>query len=310
MQNITLSGVVAVLVTPFDVEENIVHDDITRQVEAAISFGISAVCLPAYAGEFYKLSESERLAVVQTAVQASKNRISVIGQSNHPSAHQAAKLAKQNADIGADLISFAIPRQFGLTENDILSYCQTICDAVRVPILIQDFNPGGATIGASFCKQLRDRCPNFAYVKLEEPLLGPKLRAICDATENQIGVLEGWGGMYVPELLDAGITGVMPGLGHADLMQHMWNLGTSGQMDKALDVFDDLLAQVVYSLQNLELYLKVEKHLLAERGIIQNTTVRSPSLTVDKHTFNHAIRLNQRILKAISKHGLTPHPNA
>ncbi|MDA0712120.1 MAG: dihydrodipicolinate synthase family protein [bacterium] len=246
MPEVTLSGVVALLVTPFDANENIVHGDIARQIEAAVAFGLSAVCLPAYASEFYKLSESERLSVVKTAVDASRNRIRVIGQSNHPSARLAAQLARKNADAGADLISFAIPRQFGLTEEDLLGYCQTLCDAVTVPILIQDFNPGGATIGPEFCRKLRDRCANFAYVKLEEPLLGPKLLAIRAATDNRIGVLEGWGGMYVPELLGSGIAGVMPGLGHADLMQVMWNLGTAGQMEAALDVFDALLPQIVY----------------------------------------------------------------
>lgn len=300
----TLSGVVSVLSTPFDDAENIVHEDIARQVEAAIVFQIGGVCLPAYAGEFYKLSEAERLSVVQTAVEAANGRIPVLGQSNHPSARHAAALAKKNADAGADLISFALPRQFGLTEADLLAYARAICEAVSVPILIQDFNPGGPTAGPGFCRALLDQCPNFAYIKLEEPLLGPKLRAIGEATDNRVGVLEGWGGMYLPELFTSGIAGVMPGLGHADLMQRMWNLGVSGDLDAALDVFGDLLAQIIYSLQNMEFYLHVEKHLLAERGIIRHRGVRSPRLTVDAHTFDHAVRLNERVLKAVERHGL------
>ncbi len=310
MQTVKLSGVVSVLSTPFDEKENIVHDDITRQVEAAIVFGIGGVCLPAYAGEFYKLSEAERLAVVQTAVQASKGRIPVLGQSNHPSARHASELARKNADAGTNLISFALPRQFGLTEPDLLNYCRTICNAVKIPILIQDFNPGGPTAGPDFCRKLLDQCSNFAYIKLEEPLLGPKLRAIGEATQNRVGVLEGWGGMYLPELFTSGIAGVMPGLGHADLMQRMWNLGVLGNLDGALDIFDHLLAQVVYSLQNMEFYLRVEKHLLAERGIIRHTGVRSPGLTVDKHTFDHAVHLNHRVLKAIERFGFKRCPLA
>ena len=89
-----IRGVVSVLSTPFDQYEKIAHEDIARQVEAAVVFGISGVCLPAYASEFYKLSGKERLAVVKTAVDASRGRIAVVGQSNHPSARQAASLAK------------------------------------------------------------------------------------------------------------------------------------------------------------------------------------------------------------------------
>ena len=305
-----IRGVVAVLSTPFDEDESLVHEDIKRQVEAAIVFDISAVCLPAYASEFYKLSGKERLAVVKTAVDASGGRIAVAGQSNHPSARQAVSLAKGNQDAGADLISFAIPRQFGAYENDILDYCSTICNAVNVPVLVQDFNPGGATVGPEFCRKLMDRCSNLRYIKLEEPLLGPKLRAIREATEDGVGVLEGWGGMYMPELLESGIAGVMPGLGHADVMKRIWDLGTSGDMPGAMDVFDSVLAQIVFSLQNMELYLRIEKQLLEMRKIIRNTGVRSLSLSPDLETETHGRRLNERVLALVEQLGFQKHPVA
>ncbi len=303
-----IRGVVSVLSTPFDQYEKIAHEDIARQVEAAVVFGISGVCLPAYASEFYKLSDKERLAVVKTAVDASRGRIAVVGQSNHPSARQAASLAKGNAEAGADLISFAIPRQFAAYERDILDYCSTICNAVDLPVLVQDFNPGGATVGPDFCRQLIERSPNFNYIKLEEPLLGPKLRAIREATSDGVGVLEGWGGMYMPELFESGIAGVMPGLGHADIMNRIWDLGTSGDMEGTLDVFDQVLAQVVFSLQDMELYLRIEKQLLAMRNIIQNTGVRSLSLSPDKETEVHGKRLNERVLKLVEQLGFQRNP--
>ncbi len=303
-----IRGVVSVLSTPFDQYEKIAHEDIARQVEAAVVFGISGVCLPAYASEFYKLSGKERLAVVKTAVDASRGRIAVVGQSNHPSARQAASLAEGNAEAGADLISFAIPRQFAAYERDILDYCSNICNAVDLPVLVQDFNPGGATVGPDFCRQLMERSPNFKYIKLEEPLLGPKLRAIREATSDGVGVLEGWGGMYMPELFESGIAGVMPGLGHADIMNRIWDLGTSGDMEGALDVFDQVLAQVVFSLQDMELYLRIEKQLLAMRNIIQNTGVRSLSLSPDKETEVHGKRLNERVLKLVERLGFQRNP--
>ncbi|MDA0747353.1 MAG: dihydrodipicolinate synthase family protein, partial [bacterium] len=294
-----IRGIVAVLVTPFDEAEEVVYEDVSRQVEAAVAFGIGAVCLPAYASEFYKLSGKERLAVVRQAVEASAGRIPVVGQSNHPSAKQAGDLARANADAGADVISFALPRQFGTSELDLLAYCKTICNAVETPILIQDFNPGGATVGETFCRQLRTSCENFEYIKLEEPLLGPKLRAIREATEDRVAVLEGWGGMYMPELLGEGLSGAMPGLGHADVMNRIWQLGTSGDLEGALDVFDGVLPQVVFSLQNLEFYLTVEKRLLAERGILEHATVRTLTLTPDSETLAHADRLNERVLRLV-----------
>ena len=303
-----IRGVVAVLVTPFDDREEIVFEDIRRQVETAVAFDIGAVCLPAYASEFYKQSGKERLAVVRAAVASAAGRIPVVGQSNHPSARQAANLARANEDAGADVISFAIPRQFRTTEADLIAYCRTICDAVQAPILIQDFNPGGPTVDGTFCRRLREACDNFRYIKLEEPLLGRKLRGIREATDGEVAVLEGWGGMYLPELFEWGVAGVMPGLGHADVMNRIWELGSSGDLDGAMDVFDGILAQIVFSLQDMELYLVVEKRLLAARGIIRQSQVRSLAFTPDRETVRHADRLNERVLQLVEELGFARRP--
>ena len=49
--------------------------------------------------------------------------------------------------------------------------------------------------------------------------------------------------MYVLELIPAGVCGLMPGLGAADLLQRIWHLGTSAHTEEALDLFESLLAQ-------------------------------------------------------------------
>ena len=305
-----IRGIVSVLATPFDADENIAHEDVARQVEAAVAFGIGGVCLPAYASEFYKMSDPERTDVVRTAVGAAAGRIPVLAQSNHPSVRQAAAIARRNAEAGADVISFAIPRIFPVTEADLLAYCRSICESVDLPVLIQDFNPGGPTVGPGFCRDLNLACGNFRYIKLEEPMLGPKLRAIREATQDRVAVLEGWGGMYMPELFEYGLAGAMPGLGHADVLKRVWDLGTGGDAEGALDVFDRVLAQIMFSLENMEFYLTVEKRLLAARGIIRETAVRGLTLTPDPDALAYADRLNDRVLRLVEALGLPRCPVA
>jgi hypothetical protein len=43
--------------------------------------------------------------------------------------------------------------------------------------------------------------PNFKYLKLEEPLMIDKLVSIVDTVGDRVGVLEGWGGLYMLELI-------------------------------------------------------------------------------------------------------------
>jgi 4-hydroxy-tetrahydrodipicolinate synthase len=167
-------------------------------------------------------------------------------------------------------------------------------------VLIQDFNPGGPTVNAEFARNLVDECPNFRYLKLEEPLMSDKVCAIRKATDDRVGVLEGWGGMYMLDLIPAGICGLMPGLRAADLLQKVWQLGTSRRMKEALDLFEHVLPQLVFALQSLELFLCLEKRLLAARGVLNeaSTHVRRPTWTADPETLAHGLHLNERLVKA------------
>jgi 4-hydroxy-tetrahydrodipicolinate synthase len=299
-----LRGIVPIIPTPFrGADETVVAEAIAPLVEFAAGAGAAAVCLPAYASEFYKLTEDERLQVVAAAVAAAHGRIPVIAQSNHPSAKVAADIARRNVEQGADLISFAIPRLFALDLEDLLRYCATICDAVAVPILIQDFNPNGPTVGAEFCRRLVEACPNFRYIKLEEPLMGAKVRAIRAATGEAVGVLEGWGGLYMLELLPYGICGVMPGLALADVLVHIWHTAHAGQPDAAMDLFERVMPQLGFSLQNMELFLHVEKRLLAARGLLDDATVRDATFRPSAELLAYGDFLNARVQRVAQELG-------
>jgi 4-hydroxy-tetrahydrodipicolinate synthase len=297
---VALQGVVPVLPTPFRADEGIDFAALAGCARFASACGLAAVCLPAYASEFYKLTEAERLGVVETALEAADGRIAVIAQANHPAAREAAGLARRYATRGADLVAFAIPRHLALPEADLFDYCRRVCDAVDRPVLIQDYHPNGPTVSVDFVRALSERQPNFRYLKLEEPLLAAKVLALRSATAGRVGVLSGWGGMYLLELLPAGLCGLMPGLGAADLLQRVWQLGRAGRLDEALDLYQVVLPQIVFALQNLELFLRLEKNLLAARGVLpqESTYVRAPTWTPDPETLQHGLRLNRRVVQA------------
>jgi 4-hydroxy-tetrahydrodipicolinate synthase len=301
-----LHGVVPIVPTPFTEHEEIDFEALGRCVRFAAASSLAAVCLPAYASEFYKLSDAERQAVVESAIAAAAGSLAVVAQANHPSARIAAEVAHRYEGLGASVISFALPRIFPLKDDDLFDYARPVCDAVKLPVLVQDFNPGGPTVGGQFARRLMEACPNFRYLKLEESLMGPKIRGIIEATEGRIGVLEGWGGMYVLDLLPAGICGLMPGLGVADLLQRVWQLASGGQDDEATSIFQVLLPQIAYSLQNSELFNWVEKRLLAARGILPQSSihVRQATFRPDEATLAHADRLNGQLVSLARRLGL------
>jgi 4-hydroxy-tetrahydrodipicolinate synthase len=307
-QSFRIDGIVPIIPTPFTREQEIAWDELPVLIEFAHVAGASAVCLPAYASEFYKLSEAERMQLVREAVTHSAGRIPVIAQVNYPSAIMAAEMAFRGQDLGATAIAATVPRLFALGEKDLFRYFERILKAIRIPLVIQDFNPGGPTVSPGFVKDLHRAYPHFRYIKLEEPLMAAKTKRIIEETDGAVGVLEGWGGMYILELIDAGISGVMPGLGLTDLLARVYQLASDGRKEEAYSIFTGVLPQIVYSLQNLELFHHAEKLLLQARGLLVQTHVREASLEIDPDAREHIRFLNGRILSLLDSLGMPANP--
>jgi len=301
LEQFHIHGVVPVIPTPFRADETIDFASLQALIDFAVAANCSAICLPAYASEFYKLSDEERLAVAREAVVAARRGIPVIGQANHAAARLAAKSARDLQAAGVDAVAVAVPRLFSLPEPDIFRYFDTVLSAIEVPLLVQDFNPGGPTLSPRFIADLHRLHAHFRYIKLEEPLMAAKIKAILDATAGEVGVLEGWGGMYLLELIEAGICGVMPGLALADLLSRIYRLSAAGNQPAAYDIFSAVLPQIVFSLQNMEFFHHAEKRLLALRGILPGATVRD--LTISPHPIDaaHIDFLNRQILALLDR---------
>ena len=287
MGEVRLRGVVPVVPTPFGPDESIDTESLASVVDWIAGRGLAGMCLPAYGSEFYKLTQAERDQVVAAAVDANNGRVPVVAQANHVSSRIAADLAGRYTDMGADVISFAVPRQFVSSDADIVDYCAAVAAATSLPILIQDFNPGGPTMGAALVTEILERCDNFRFMKLEDPMMVDRLFAIRSATEGRIGILEGWGGLYMLEGVAAGIDGIMPGAAIADLLDAVFVAAVSEQRDRAHDLFGSLLPYISFGLQDFELFLQIEKRVLARRGLIASPTVRALSRTPSPAVLAH-----------------------
>jgi dihydrodipicolinate synthase/N-acetylneuraminate lyase len=296
MPGFEIDGIVPIIPTPFDGKDGLDWSAFERLLGFAIQSLVCAVCLPAYASEFYKLTELERRDLIHRAISILNGRLPVIAQVNHVSAGFVAETARDFEAAGAAAISVAVPRMFALPERDLLRYFDRILRAISVPLVIQDFNPAGGTVSLEFVKSLHAQHNHFRYLKLEEPLMCGKVEAIRNETAGAIGVIDGWGGTYMLELIDAGICGVMPGLGVSDLLQIVWENARAGEKDVAYELFRGVLPQITYSLQSLEFFHHAEKALLVSRGVLSEPAVRDATLSVHEIDRAHINFLNRQII--------------
>lgn len=303
-----IRGIVPIIPTPFTSDEKADWAALRVLVEFACASGSAALCLPAYASEFYKLSEGERLRTIGEAVDQAAGRIPVFGQVNFASIAQATEMAREAQRLGASAIATAVPRAMGFGERDLYRYFDRLLSTLEIPLLIQDWNPSGPTVGAGFVSELHRAHPHFRWIKLEEPMMSSKVTAILEATRGEVGVLEGWGGMYMLDLIPAGICGVMPGLAVSDLLVRIFSLATGGDIAGAHKIYEVVLPQIVFSLQHMELFHHAEKRLLVARGILQEAVVRDLTLTLDQHLENRITFLNGTVLGALDRLGLPRNP--
>lgn len=303
MSKFQIDGIVPVIPIPFDSHEEIDWIALRSLLDFAAGADVNAVCLPAYASEFYKLTEAERREAIVVAVDQLRGKVPVIAQVNYPATLQAAGSVRQAQEDGASAVCCAVPRMFSLDDTALLRHFDRILQGIDIPLIIQDFNPGGSSASVSLIAELHRSHPHLRYVKLEEPLMGAKVEAILQETCGAVGVLEGWGGMYMLELIPAGISGVMPGLGICDVLARAFRLGKHGELDSAYELFQEVLPQIVFCLENLELYHHAEKLLLEARGIISKSVVRQASRTLLEREAKYIQFLNQRILHTLDRFG-------
>ncbi len=295
-----LEGVIPILPTPFDQEEAIVYADIGPLVDFAVESGATAVGVPAFGSEFYKLSGRERKRLIDVATESAQGRLPVIVQCNHTSPQVIADIVKEAEISGAAAINTALPRAFAPSEAAIVEYAQTVCQSTSLPVILQDWNPGGPTIGLDSIKQIHEVCENFSGIKYEESGIGPLIRQIETATEGKIRVFTGWGGMYLLELIPAGVSGAMPGFSLIDVFDHIWQAAVDGNMTKAYGLYSGIAPFVQFSLQNLEMFHHCEKRLLQRRGLLSNGKVRAVTITLNPDQENYLNLLIDRTLEVIS----------
>jgi dihydrodipicolinate synthase/N-acetylneuraminate lyase len=303
-----LDGIVPIIPTPFFADGRPDWESLRGLIDFAHAAGNCAICLPAYASEFYKLSEDERREAVARAVEYAGGRIPVIAQVNFATPQMVVEAAAAARGNGATALCSAVPRLIPLGDKDLFRYFAQILEAVELPFVIQDFNPGGVTLSSRFVASLNSAFPHFRYIKLEEPMMSGRVREINETTDGRVGVLEGWGGMYMLELIPAGIAGVMPGLAVSDVLSLSFHQAKANNLDGAYESFIQVCPQIVFSLQSMELFHHAEKRLLQARGILQDAFVRQASMEIGEDDARHIDFLNRKVLASLDRLGIPRNP--
>jgi 4-hydroxy-tetrahydrodipicolinate synthase len=129
-------GVFPYLVSPLEASGKIRTEVLGRLCDDLIKSGVHGLTPLGSTGEFAYLSNAQRSAVVQTAIEAAKGRVPVITGVASTSTSDAVAQARAYQKLGADGILAILEAYFPLGDAQIESYFRAIADAVEIPVVI------------------------------------------------------------------------------------------------------------------------------------------------------------------------------
>lgn len=122
--------------TPFsDDGEMVLHDELAANAEYVRDAGARLIVPCGNTGEYYSLSNDERVAVVETTVEAFDGAGSVVGGVGG-STKNAKMLADRYADAGADAIMVMHPVHTYVHEDGILDYYRALVDHTDLGVVL------------------------------------------------------------------------------------------------------------------------------------------------------------------------------
>src|SRR6266446_1762227 len=129
-------GVFPYLVSPIDADGTVRAGVLGRLCDDLIKAGVHGLTSLGSTGEFAYLNNAQRVAVVQTTIEAANGRVPVVAGVASTSTLDAVAQAKAYQKFGADGILAILEAYFPLGDAQVESYFRAIADAVDIPVVI------------------------------------------------------------------------------------------------------------------------------------------------------------------------------
>ena len=276
-----ISGVCPVLSVPFTETGEVDYESFESLVKWIISLDAKSVLFFGVASENIKLTDPERYKLLEILLETRKGSgLKVIASVADHASELAVKRARDYEALGADLINILPPSFFNPSAEQIRYHLSQILGAVKIPVVIQHLPQGGGMADVADLLTLADEFSNLKIVKCESNPPEDSIKRVQEITKGKVETLIGWGGIFWDSGDLAGAKGIQPGCSLTDL--YKWSeealvLGDRAEFTRRLNSF---IPWVTSWIENLELLIAVEKHILFRRGIIKSDYCRHPSMEI------------------------------
>jgi 4-hydroxy-tetrahydrodipicolinate synthase len=282
---VEFSGVFSVLPTPFKGRGELDLSSLCRVVDLVVAAGVNGVTALGVTGEVSRVSERERLAVLETVLNQVNGRVPVIAGTTADGLNLCVEYSRIACAAGASAVMVSPPRMPKLNSEAVIRHFSELASAIEVPIVVQDYPPiSGYTMEPWLLARIAREIPAARTIKLEDPPTPFKTASIlANSSDVQVQILGGLGGAFLIEELMAGAAGVMTGFAIPEVLVKVVRLFRSGDLRAASDLFYNFVPLIRFEFQ-AGIGLAIRKEILRRRGAIADPVVRQPAPALDSKT--------------------------
>jgi 4-hydroxy-tetrahydrodipicolinate synthase len=227
------------LVTPFKDNEDVNHEALAQLVDFVITRGFAdSIIVTGTTGEFYSLTDEERVEVWKTVKTATAGRVPLVAGVGAPSTRTTLRFTGIAEQMGFDVAMCVMPFYSKPTQEGVLRHYRAVAAATSLPVLIYNIplftgiNMEPATL------EVLAKVPNIVGIKEEAGIQPTQATEFALRTPEDFSIYCGDDTMVLQVLPQRGV-GVVSGGSQAigDWMKGMIQAYYAGDVAKASRIY-------------------------------------------------------------------------
>lgn len=226
-------GILPAIITPMNEDESINEKELRAHINRMIDAGAHGLFCLGTNGEFYALTQEEKLEVLQIIVDENGGRLPLYAGVGCITTRDTIKLALKAAKMGIDAVSIVSPYYIGMTQEDLFNHYRDIAEEVDIPIILYNIpsRTGNNIEAKTVCKLMKYK--NIIGIKDSSGNFDNTLKYLEVARKDFV-VLSGNDSLILWTLLAggsggiSGIANILPGL-----MVKIYESWKQGKMEEA-----------------------------------------------------------------------------
>ena len=131
-----IKGIICPILTPMKVDESLDLNGLRKEIDRLIDAGIYGIFCFGTNGENYALSESEKIEVLEAAIDQAAGRVPVYAGTGCITTADTIRLSRKAQSLGADALSIITPSFAAASQEELYAHYVEVGRNVDIPIVI------------------------------------------------------------------------------------------------------------------------------------------------------------------------------